>query len=38
VVEGEKKGEKTKTHAFMEVVYDLCGKTKTLACLYIDGK
>jgi hypothetical protein len=38
VVEGEKKGEKTKAKAFMKVVYDLCGKTKTLACLFIEGK
>jgi len=38
VVEGEKNGEKTKANAFMEVVYDLCGKTKTLACLFIEGK
>jgi hypothetical protein len=38
VVEGEKNGEKTKANAFMEVVYDSCGKTKTLACLFIEGK
>jgi hypothetical protein len=31
VVEGEKKREKTKVQAFMKVVYDLSGKTKTLA-------
>jgi hypothetical protein len=37
-IEGEKKEEKTKANAFMEVVYDLCGKTKTLACLFIEGK
>jgi len=37
-IEGEKKGEKTKEKAFMKVVYDLCGKTKTLACLFIEGK
>jgi hypothetical protein len=35
---GEKKGEKTKAKAFLKVVYDLCGKTKTLACLFIGGK
>jgi hypothetical protein len=38
VVEGEKEGEKTKVQAFMKVAYDLCGKTKTLACLFIEGK
>jgi hypothetical protein len=38
VVEGEKKGEKTKVQAFMKVVYDLCEKTKTLTCLFIEGK
>jgi hypothetical protein len=38
VVEGEKKGEKTKVKAFMKVVYDLCGKTKNFACLFIEGK
>jgi hypothetical protein len=37
VVEGEKNGEKTKAKAFLKVVYDLCGKTKTLACLFIGG-
>jgi hypothetical protein len=31
VVEGGKKGEKTKANAFMEVVYNLYGKKKTLA-------
>jgi hypothetical protein len=31
VVEGEKEGEKTKVQAFMKVVYDLCGKTKTVS-------
>jgi hypothetical protein len=31
------KGEKTKAKAFLKVVYDLCGKTKTLACLFIGG-
>jgi hypothetical protein len=30
-VVGGKKGEKTEANAFMEVVYDLYGKTKTLA-------
>jgi hypothetical protein len=38
VVEGEKKEEKTKAKAFLKVVYDLCGKTKTLACSFIGGK
>jgi hypothetical protein len=38
VVEGETEGEKTKAKAFLKVVYDLCGKTKTLACLFIGGK
>jgi hypothetical protein len=38
VVEGEKDGEKTKVQALMKVVYDLCGNTKTLACLFIGGK
>jgi len=38
VVEGEKKGEKTKAKTFLKVVYDLCGNTKTLACLFIGGK
>jgi hypothetical protein len=38
VVEGEKKGEETKAKAFLKVVYDLCGKTKTLAYLFIGGK
>jgi hypothetical protein len=33
VVEGEKNGEKTKVQALMKIVYDLCGKTETLACL-----
>jgi len=28
VVEGEKKGEKTKVQAFMKVVYGLCVKKK----------
>jgi hypothetical protein len=37
-VVGGKKGEKTKAKAFMKVAYDLCGKTKTLACLFIEGK
>jgi hypothetical protein len=37
VVEGEKKGEKTKAKAFLKVVYDLCVKNKTLACLFIGG-
>jgi hypothetical protein len=31
------KREKTKSKAFLKVVYDLCGKTKTLACLFIGG-
>jgi hypothetical protein len=38
VVEGGKKEEKTKAKAFMKVVYDLCVKTKTLACLFIEDK
>jgi hypothetical protein len=38
MVEGEKKGEKTKAKAFLKVVYDLYGKTKTLACLFTGGK
>jgi hypothetical protein len=38
VVEREKEREKTKVQALMKVVYDLCGKTKTLACLFIGGK
>jgi hypothetical protein len=38
MVEGEKNGEKTKVQAFMKVLYDLCGKTKTLARLFIEGK
>jgi hypothetical protein len=37
-VVGEKEGEKTKVQALMKVVYDLCGKTKSLACLFIEGK
>jgi hypothetical protein len=37
-VVGGKKGEKTKAKAFMKVIYDFCGKTKTLACLFIEGK
>jgi hypothetical protein len=36
VVEGEKNGEKTKAKAFLKVVYNLCGNTKTLACLFIE--
>lgn len=31
-------GEKTKANAFMEIVYDLCRKTKTLACLFVEGE
>jgi hypothetical protein len=38
VVEGEKEGDKTKVQALMKVVYDLCGKAKTLAYLFIGGK
>jgi hypothetical protein len=38
VVEGEKEGVKTKVQALMKVVYDLCVKIKTLACLFIGGK
>jgi hypothetical protein len=38
-IEGEKKKEeRTKAKAYMKVVYDLCGKTKTLACFFIEGK
>jgi hypothetical protein len=33
VVEGDKKGEKTKVKAFMKVVYDLGGKKKELCML-----
>jgi hypothetical protein len=36
VVEGRKKEEKTKAKAFMKVSYDLCEKTKTIACLIIE--
>jgi hypothetical protein len=35
---GEQEGEKTKVQAFIKVVYDLCGKIKTLARLFIEGK
>lgn len=38
MVEGEKDGEKIKVQALMKVVYDLCGKSKTLACLFTGGK
>jgi predicted protein tyrosine phosphatase len=38
VVEGGKKEEKTKAKAFMKVSYDLCGKIKTLVCLFIEDK
>jgi hypothetical protein len=37
-VVGGKKEEKTKAKAFMKAAYDLCGKTKTLACLFIEDK
>jgi hypothetical protein len=37
-VVGGKNGEKTKAKAFMKVAYDLCGKTKTLACLFVEDK
>jgi hypothetical protein len=38
VVEGGKNEEKTKAKVFMKVACDLCGKTKTLVCLFIEDK